>query len=86
MSLEKKVEIDLIEVTKNYHVQVREKTTILDNGVEISDSLRRWVVYPGMDYSDQDPKVIKICQALHTEEVVNEYLERVKNSTLSTID
>ena len=73
MALEKKVVADLIEVVENGAVQVRTKTAILEDGVEISSTLHRHVVVPGADYSAEDAKVQAICAATHTPEVVAAY-------------
>ena len=73
MALEKKVVADLIEVVENGSVQVRTKTAILEDGVEISSKFHRHVVAPGDDYSAEDAKVQAICKATHTKEVVAAY-------------
>lgn len=73
MALEKKVVTDLIEVLENGNVQVRTKTAILENGVEISSKFHRHVVAPGDDYSAEDAKVQAICKATHTKDVVAAY-------------
>lgn len=73
MALEKKVVTDLIEVVENGCVQVRTKTAILEDGVEISSKFHRHVVAPGDDYSKEDAKVQAICKATHTKEVVAAY-------------
>ena len=73
MALEKKVVTDLIEVVENGCVQVRTKTAILEDGVEISSKFHRHVVAPGQDYSAEDAKVQAICKATHTPEVVAAY-------------
>lgn len=73
MALEKKVVTDLIEVLENGSVQVRTKTAILENGIEISNKFHRHVVAPGDDYSKEDAKVQAICKATHTKEVVAAY-------------
>jgi archaellum component FlaF (FlaF/FlaG flagellin family) len=73
MALEKKVVADLIEVVENGSVQVRTKTAILENGVEISSKFHRHVVAPGQDYSAEDAKVQAICAATHTKDVVAAY-------------
>ena len=73
MVLEKKVATDLIEVVENGVVQVRTKTAILENGVEISSKFHRHVVVPGDDYSKEDAKVQAICKATHTKDVVDAY-------------
>lgn len=41
MALEKQTLVDLIEVTENNCVQVRTKTTILENGEPLSGSFHR---------------------------------------------
>jgi len=73
MALEKKVFVDLMEVVENGSVQVRTKTAILEDGVEISSKFHRHVVAPGADYSAEDAKVQAVCAATHTPEVVAAY-------------
>jgi len=73
MALEKKVVVDLIEVIENGCVQVRTKTAIMEDGVEISSKFHRHVVAPGQDYSAEDAKVQAICAAIHTPEVIAAY-------------
>jgi hypothetical protein len=73
MALEKKIVTDLIEVVENGTLQVRTKTAILENGVEISSKFHRHVVVPGADYSAEDAKVQAICAATHTPEVIAAY-------------
>ena len=73
MALEKKVVVDLAEVVENGTVQVRVKTAILEDGLEISSKFHRHVVVPGADYSAEDAKVQAICAAVHTPEVVAAY-------------
>lgn len=71
--LEKVISVDLIEVVENGCVQVRTKTAIKEDGVEISSKFHRHVVAPGADYSNEDTRVQSICAALHTVEVVEAY-------------
>jgi hypothetical protein len=73
MALEKVTFVDLIEAVENGCVQVRTKTAIKENGVEISNKFHRHVVAPGDDYSAEDAKVQAICNALHTKDVVAAY-------------
>lgn len=73
MALEKNVKVDLIEIVENGSVQVRTKTAILEDGVEISSKFHRHVVVPGAGYSDEDAKVQAICKATHTKDVVAAY-------------
>lgn len=71
--LEKIVLVDLIEVRENGCVQVRTKTSIVEDGTQISSSFSRHVVCPGDDYSGQDARVQTICAATHTPEVIEAY-------------
>lgn len=73
MALEKKIYVDLIEVTENGTVQVRTKTAILEDGAQISGSFHRHIVVPGDDYSAEDARVKAICAATHTPEVIAAY-------------
>lgn len=71
--LEKIISVDLIEVVENGCIQVRTKTAIKEDGVEISSKFHRHVVVPGTDYSAEDAKVQAICAAVHTAEVISAY-------------
>ena len=71
--LEKIISVDLIEVIENGSIQVRTKTAIKEDGVEISSKFHRHVVSPGDDYSAEDARVQAICAATHTAEVVAAY-------------
>jgi len=73
MALEKVIVIDLIEVVENGTLQVRTKTAIKEDGVEISSKFQRYVVAPGDDYSAEDARVKAICAAMHTPEVIAAY-------------
>lgn len=71
--LEKVVSVDLIEVVENGSIQVRTKTAIKEDGVEISSKFHRHVVVPGADYSAEDAKVQAIAASIHTAEVIAAY-------------
>lgn len=73
MALEKVIVVDLIEVTEVGCVQVRTKTAIMEDGVQLSGSFHRHVVVPGQDYANEDPRVQAICAATHTPEVIAAY-------------
>jgi hypothetical protein len=73
MSLEKIIVVDLVEVLENKTVQVRTKTSIVEDGTPISSKFHRHVVAPGDDYSGEDAKVKTICVAMHTPEVIQAY-------------
>ena len=77
MALEKVISADLIEVIENGCVQVRTKTSIIENGVQISGTFHRHIVAPGNDYSAEDAKVQAICAAVHTAGVIAAYQEKL---------
>ena len=73
MSFEKVTSVDLIEVVENGSIQVRTKTAIKEDGVEISSKFHRHVVVPGADYSAEDAKVQAIAASIHTPAVIAAY-------------
>jgi hypothetical protein len=73
MTIEKIISVDQIEVVENGSVQVRTKTSIIEDGKEISASFHRHVVAPGDNYSGEDARVQAICAASHTADVIATY-------------
>jgi len=73
MALEKVISVDLIEIVENSCIQVRTKTSIMEDGIEISGKFHRHVVAPGDDYSAEDARVKAICAAMHTAKVIAAY-------------
>jgi len=73
MTIEKIILVDQIEVVENGSVQVRTKTSIMEDGKQISGTFHRHVVAPGDDYSAEDAKVQAICAKVHTAEVIAAY-------------
>jgi hypothetical protein len=71
--LEKIEIVDRIEAVGNGCIQVRTKTAIKEDGVEISSKFHRHVVVPGDDYSAEDARVKAICTAMHTPQVIAAY-------------
>jgi hypothetical protein len=71
--LEKIEVVDLIEVVESGVIQVRTKTAIKEDGVEISSKFHRHAVAPGADVSAEDAKVQAIAAAVHTPEVIAAY-------------
>ena len=78
MALEKVIIVDRIEVVENGCIQVRTKTAIKEDGVEISSKFHRHVVAPGADYSAEDAKVKAIAASIHTAEVIAAYVAAQK--------
>jgi hypothetical protein len=73
MAIEKIEIVDRIEAIESGIVQVRTRTAIKEDGVEISSKFHRHVVAPGDDYSAEDARVQAICAAMHTAEIVAAY-------------
>jgi hypothetical protein len=73
MALLEKQIVDLVELVKSNHIQVRTANIIEKDGVEIAKSFHRHVLSPGDDVSGQDPKVQAIANAIWTEEVIAAY-------------
>ena len=71
--LEKVISVDLIEIIENSCIQVRTKTAIKEDGIEISSKFHRHVVAPGDDVSGEDARVQAIAAAVHTAEVIAAY-------------
>jgi len=74
MALEKVITQDKIEVVGEYRaVQVRTKTAVMEDGVELSASFHRHVVSAGDDYGGESAEVRAICAAVHTDAVIAAY-------------
>ena len=71
MALTKVIIQDKIEVVGEFkHVQVRTKTSVMEDGVELSSGFHRHVVSAGQDYSAESAEVQAICAVVHTDAVV----------------
>lgn len=75
--LEKIVSVDLIEVVEDSSIQVRTKTVIKENGIEISGTFHRHIVVPGADVSREDARVQAVAAVMHTPAVVAAYQARL---------
>ncbi len=81
MALEKVISEDKIEVVGEYRsVQVRTKTAVIEDGVELSSGYHRHVVQPGDDYSSESTEVQAICAAMHTDAVIAAYQAHIEAS------
>ena len=70
MALEKVITQDKIEIVGPHKiVQVRTKTAVMEDGVEISSSFHRHVVAPNADITSESAEVQAICNAVHTDDV-----------------
>ena len=74
MTIEKTKTIDNISAVGDYkHIQVRERTDIVEDGKVISSSYHRWVIAPNQDHSNEHADVQAMCQQFHTQEVKDAY-------------
>lgn len=82
MALEKVTVVDMIEVLESGCVQVRTKTAIMEDGVQLSGSFHRHVIVPGADYASEDPRVKAICKATHTPAIVAAYKASLEQASI----
>ena len=74
-----KVEKDDYEVRGEYkHINVRTKTSIMEDGAEISYKYHRKVLTPDMDVSGESAEVQALANALWTDEVKKAYEDSKK--------
>ena len=74
MALEKIISQDRIEIVGDYkHIQVRTKTAVIEDGVELSSAYSRHVVAPTDDITGESTEVQAICNAVHTQAVKDAY-------------
>ena len=76
MALSESIEYDKIEVVGQYKaVQVRKATVIKKDGVELTRSFERYVLYPDMDLSERSEpnEVVAVCNVVWTQELKDEW-------------
>ena len=74
MALSKVISEDKIEIVGEFKaIQIRTKTAVIEDGVELSSSFHRHVVTAGDDYSGESAEVQAICELMHTDEVIAAY-------------
>ena len=69
----KETVIDQITVTENGIILYREATRIIEDGKVLTQTYHRNSLTPGRDLTDQPEKVVAICNAAWTEDVVAAY-------------
>ena len=78
MALEKVISEDKIEIVGDFKIlQIRTKTVVLEDGVELSSSFHRHTIMPGSDVSGESTEVQAIAAAVHTAEVIAAYQAHV---------
>jgi hypothetical protein len=73
MALTKEKVIDQITVTEDGTVLYREATRIMEDGKQISQTYHRTSLMPTQNITDQPEKIVAICNAAWTPEVIAAY-------------
>jgi hypothetical protein len=73
MQLEKQIIVDKIEVKELGVVHAEIALCVKQGDQSVKQILHSVVIAPGEDYSNQDPKVQSMCEAVHTSEVIAAY-------------
>ena len=83
MALEKIISQDRIEIVGDYkHIQVRTKTAVIEDGVELSSAYSRHVVAPDADITGESAEVQAICNAVHTDAVKAAYAAHLESQEI----
>ena len=76
MSLTKKVIIDRIEVTENGIIQIRQRTTVEEDGKQIgTPAYHRTALKPGVDTTGQPARVKAVAKAVWTPATITKFKE-----------
>jgi len=78
MALEKIVTYDYEVRTEFKHINEREKTSIVEDGKELSFSYHRRVLTPDMDVSSERAELKKMAEALWTDAVKKAWDDKLK--------
>tara|TARA_R100000315_G_C5224622_1_gene135929 strand:+ start:766 stop:1014 length:249 start_codon:yes stop_codon:yes gene_type:complete len=78
MALEKVITYDYEIRTEHKHIQEREKTSIMEDGNELSYSYHRRVLTPDMDVSSESDDIKGMADALWTDDVKKAWDDKLK--------
>jgi len=73
MSITKETAIDQITVTENGIILYREVTRIMEDGTELTKTYHRNSLTPAQDLTGVPEKVVAICNAAWTQDVIDAY-------------
>jgi hypothetical protein len=83
MALSKVITEDKIEIVGEFKaVQVRKKTAIMEDGVELSASYHRHVIMPTDDTAGESPEIQALCAVVHTDAIKDAYMASFGVDTL----
>ena len=81
MALEKVVTYDYEIKSEFRHIQEREKTSIMEDGVELSYSYHRRVLTPDMDVSSERDELKNMANSLWTDDVKKAWADKMKEDS-----
>ena len=74
--IEKITKCDKIEFVPPYAVQCRKRISVVEDGQELAASFERCVMHPDSDWSQTEPNVQAICNAVFTDEVKQQWADK----------
>jgi hypothetical protein len=78
MALNKVIKYDYEVRTEYKHIQVRTKTSIMEDGKELSYSYHRKVLSPDMDVSSESDEIKALAGAIWTDAVKKAWSDKLK--------
>tara|TARA_R100000008_G_C3427705_1_gene88036 strand:- start:176 stop:427 length:252 start_codon:yes stop_codon:yes gene_type:complete len=78
MALSKEYSVDYEIKTEYRHIQIREKTSIMENGKELSASYHRRVLHPDADISNESDEIKGLADTLWTDAVKKAWDDKLK--------
>jgi len=85
MALTKSTVIDQITVTENGTILYREATRIMEDGNQISQTYHRSSLTPAQDLTGVPEKVVAICNAAWTQEVIDAYKASLLETEIQSV-
>lgn len=82
MAITKEIVIDQITVTENGIILYREATRIIEDGTMVAQTYHRSSLQPGDDLTDKPAKVVAICDAVWTPEVIENFKQQQEAAKL----
>lgn len=74
MALREETVIDQISVSEHNIVMYREANRVYRDDEKIAETLHRYSLTPGQDLTGTPAKVVAICNAVWTQEIIDNYL------------
>ena len=75
--IEKKSYCDKIEFVPPFAVQCRKRISVVEDGQELAASFERCVMHPDSDWSQAEPNVQAICNAVFTDQVKADWADKL---------